>query len=96
LRQITLTAHDAFPAPGEAEVNQDELIRQQMKDIDDVICREIPLIGDKISLHSLMEEYDEDQVYRAKILVSSFISFNYFTMITNYRFHRIYKELINQ
>lgn len=59
---------------GEADVNQDELIRQQQKDIDEEICRQIPLIGDKISLGSLLDEYEDDQVYRAKILVSPSLS----------------------
>lgn len=56
------------------EVNQDEQIMAQQKNIDREIAENSPLVGPLITMEDIFTEYPEDEViYRNKIKVSNVI-----------------------
>lgn len=61
------------------DLNQDEAILAQERQIEKEIADNIPLISDKISLETLLNENQfTDQSYPKKIYVSNFLKFKIF------------------
>ncbi len=53
--------------------NNDELILAQEKQIEKEIAESIPLVGHKLEIIALMNEYSNgDQIYQQKVLVTIF------------------------
>jgi len=50
-----------------SEVNQDDLIMQQQRDLEKEISENFPLVGEKEDLSTLEQQYDSDDIYRQKV-----------------------------
>ncbi|XP_055386290.1 ubiquitin thioesterase otubain-like [Condylostylus longicornis] len=51
----------------QSEVNRDELILQQQRQIEKEICDTIPLISELQSVDTLIDEYLDDDIYKSKV-----------------------------
>ena len=51
----------------QSDMNQDELIMQQQKNIEKEICEQFSLISEKMPVESLYSEYADDLVYKTKV-----------------------------
>ncbi|KAG8322176.1 ubiquitin thioesterase otubain-like [Homalodisca vitripennis] len=58
---------DNEPTYGNSDVNQDDLILQQQRDLEKEISEKIALVGLKENLSTLESEYDSDDIYRQKV-----------------------------
>lgn len=56
------------------DVNQDDLIMKQQKEIEKEISEQYALISDELPINSLLSEYAEDAVYKKKVKIFSWIA----------------------
>lgn len=53
------------------EVNQDDLIMKQQKEIEKEISEQYALISDELPINSLLNEYAEDAIFKKKVMISN-------------------------
>lgn len=49
------------------DVNQDDLIMKQQKEIEKEISEQFALISEELPINSMLSEYAEDAVYKKKV-----------------------------